>query len=69
MELIHRQKNFQNVYEKVKMIIETASGNNFPKPISSIKKNLIVNPFHATGLFLYTLKTPEKKKFSDVFWE
>ena len=27
----------------------------------------IVNPFHATGLFRYPLKTSEKQRFSDVF--
>ena len=26
-----------------------------------------VNPFHATGLFLYTLKTSENQMFTDVF--
>ena len=26
-----------------------------------------VNPFHATGLFLYPLKTSENQRFSDVF--
>ena len=30
--------------------------------------NLIyINPFHATGLFRYPLKTSEKQRFSDVF--
>ena len=26
-----------------------------------------INPFHATGLFRYPLKTSEKQRFSDVF--
>ena len=26
-----------------------------------------LNPFHSTGLFLYTLKTPENLWFSDIF--
>ena len=26
-----------------------------------------LNPFYATGLFLYLLKTPENQTFSDVF--
>ena len=33
-----------------------------------IRENL-VNPFHATNLFLYPLKTSEKLWFSDVFRE
>ena len=28
----------------------------------------LVDPFHATGLFLYSLKTREKQRFSDLFW-
>ena len=28
---------------------------------------LNINPFHATGLFLYPLKTSENHRFSDVF--
>ena len=31
--------------------------------------NLFVNTFHATSLFLYHLKTSEKQRVSDVFWE
>ena len=35
------------------------------------KKNLdfviFINPFHATGLFLYPTKTLENQVFSDVF--
>ena len=27
----------------------------------------IINAFHATGFFLYPLKTPENLMFSDVF--
>ena len=27
----------------------------------------VFNPSHATGLFLYPLKTSEKQRFSDVF--
>ena len=27
----------------------------------------LLNPFHATGLFLYPLKTSEKQRFSEVF--
>ena len=27
----------------------------------------LFNPFHATGLFLYPLKTSENQRFSDVF--
>ena len=30
-------------------------------------KCIYFNPFHATDLFLYPLKTSEKKRFSDVF--
>ena len=30
--------------------------------------NLSVNPFHATGLLRYPLKTSEDLWFSDVFW-
>ena len=29
----------------------------------------LLNPFHATGLFLYHLKTSENQRFSDIFWE
>ena len=32
-----------------------------------IKNVNIVNLFHATGLFLYPLKTPENQRLSDVF--
>ena len=28
-----------------------------------------VNPFHATDLFLYLLKTSENQRFSDIFKE
>ena len=28
---------------------------------------LVINPFHATGLFLYPLKTSGNRWFSDVF--
>ena len=33
------------------------------------KKYFLKNPFHATGLFLYHLKTSENLGFSDVFRE
>ena len=29
--------------------------------------NTLLNPFYATGLFLYPLKTSENQRFSDVF--
>ena len=32
-------------------------------------KNLIINPFHATALFLYPLKKSENLRFSDIFME
>ena len=28
---------------------------------------IVINPFYATGLFLYPLKTSENQRFSDVF--
>ena len=31
------------------------------------KKKFMVNPFHATDLFLYLLKTSENQRFCDVF--
>ena len=32
-----------------------------------LKGTLFIYQFHATGLFLYNLKTPENHRFSDVF--
>ena len=34
---------------------------------NSSKLRLLLNPFHAIALFLYSLKTPGNKRFSDVF--
>ena len=31
------------------------------------KKDLIINPVHITGLFLYPLKTSENHSFSDIY--
>ena len=33
----------------------------------SPKKELVLNPFHATGLFRYLLKTSENQRLSAVF--
>ena len=40
--------------------------NNF-KRSNIFDSNVFVNPFQATGLSLYPLKTSEKQIFSDVF--
>ena len=34
---------------------------------NDIYKMVIINPFHATGHFLYPLKTSEDQRFSGVF--
>ena len=34
---------------------------------ASVHAKIIVNPFHATDLFLYPLKTSENQRFSDAF--
>ena len=31
------------------------------------QKTVLINPFHATGLFLFPLKTSGNQRFSDVF--
>ena len=35
--------------------------------ISRSPQNKVLNPFHATGTFLYHLKTSENQRFFDVF--
>ena len=35
--------------------------------LATEKKNLWFNPFHATDLFLYLLKTSENQRFCDIF--
>ena len=34
--------------------------------IINVLNVFLVDPFHATDLFLYSLKTPENQRFSDV---
>ena len=41
---------------------------NGKKTKSIILTNNRINPFHATGLFIYSLKISENKTFSGVFW-
>ena len=60
----HLQKSF-TVYSKINYL-------NFIQFLSfyihsSIFDLSTVNPFHATGFFLYPLKTSEDKKYSDSF--
>ena len=35
--------------------------------IDNFQTVIIINPFHATDLLLYPLKTSENQRFSDVF--